>query len=864
MRALVLGMLAVLLAATSADALPTRFQEDTPLTGLHLPTQIRFAPDGRVFVAEKPGLVREYSSVTDSSPRTVVDLRTDVFNFWDRGLLGMAVDPSFPTKPYLYLAYTYNRRWDGSGSWPPVDANWDTCPDPPGANRDGCDVRGRVVRVDLSNPALSDQRVLVEDWCQQHPSHSVGELAFGRDWMLYAGGGDGASINQLNLNDSADPLPNRCRDPPNEGGMLRAQDWRTTADPLGLDGSIIRIDPATGNGVAGNPGYTPTTAATNKARIIAYGLRNPYRFSFRPGTSELWLGDVGWNTRERIYRVADTTPASPPDFGWPCYEGTLNARLMIPICAQMYASETAAPGSVLTRPYFEYTHNQAVVPGQTCGVGTSGAVTGVAFAPAGGSFPPPYRGALFFADYSHNCIYTMPPGVGGLPDVSRRQVFESGAATPVDLEFGPGGALYYVDIIGGEVHRLRYFAADQPPIARIAADTRDPYPVSRPVRFTALGSRDPEGDTLTYAWDLDGDGNFGEVGETGPSPTFTYLPGTYRPDGRGNVQVRLRISDQLDATSYSAPLEIRPGNRPPIAAITSPAAGARWSADERIGFTGAGIDPDQGLLPGSGMSWDFVLHHCPSSCHLHPVQSLNGAASGSFVAQDHELPSYLELRLTVTDARGATATRTLRLDPRTIRLRVLSDPPGRPVSLAGRTGTAPLTRTVIAGARVAVSAAVSNGAYRFQRWSDGVTAASRTLTAPRVNTDIVARYMLTPKPGSSDETPPKLLVGGARRQATLRTNRIVLSLRCKKEACTARADHSLRLNGTAGYRLRSRAVPLVAGARGRMTLRLTSATLRAARAAAGRRGKLKVKIRLYATDAAGNVGRDTRNVVLVR
>jgi len=289
MLALVVALLLALVASAPARALPSGFQEDTPLTGLNFPTQVRFAPDGRVFVTEKAGIVKQYSSLSDSSPDTVVDLRGDVYNAWDRGLLGMALDPSFPTKPYLYLAYTYNRTWNGSRSWPPVtpgDPTNDDCPDPPGTNLDGCDVRGRVVRVDLSNPALNDQKVLVEDWCQQYPSHSIGELAFGPDGMLYAGGGDGANFNQLNLNDPSDPLPNTCGDPVNEGGMLRAQDWRTTGDPLGLDGSIIRIDPNTGNGVAGNPGYTGAASApTNRARIIAYGLRNPFRFSFKPGTS---------------------------------------------------------------------------------------------------------------------------------------------------------------------------------------------------------------------------------------------------------------------------------------------------------------------------------------------------------------------------------------------------------------------------------------------------------------------------------------------------------------------------------------------------------------------------------------------------
>src|SRR5689334_10777084 len=97
--ALAIGALLALLASAPASALPSGFQEDTPLTGLDFPTQVRFAPDGSVFVAEKSGIVKEFSSLTDTTPTTVVDLRSDVFNAWDRGLLGLALDPSFPTKP---------------------------------------------------------------------------------------------------------------------------------------------------------------------------------------------------------------------------------------------------------------------------------------------------------------------------------------------------------------------------------------------------------------------------------------------------------------------------------------------------------------------------------------------------------------------------------------------------------------------------------------------------------------------------------------------------------------------------------------------------------------------------------------------
>ena len=59
----------------------------------------------------------------------------------------------------------------------------------------------------------------------------------------------------------------------------------------------------------------------NAQRIVAFGLRNPFRFTFRPGTNELWVGDVGWNTWEEINRIVNPTDALVENFGWPAYEG---------------------------------------------------------------------------------------------------------------------------------------------------------------------------------------------------------------------------------------------------------------------------------------------------------------------------------------------------------------------------------------------------------------------------------------------------------------------------------------------------------------------------------------------------------------
>jgi glucose/arabinose dehydrogenase len=91
-------------AAAQAATLPTGFQESVVFSGLSNPTVVRFASDGRVFVAEKRGVIKVFDSLTDPTPTVFADLNVNVYNFWDRGLLGMALAPNFPTNPYVLRA----------------------------------------------------------------------------------------------------------------------------------------------------------------------------------------------------------------------------------------------------------------------------------------------------------------------------------------------------------------------------------------------------------------------------------------------------------------------------------------------------------------------------------------------------------------------------------------------------------------------------------------------------------------------------------------------------------------------------------------------------------------------------------------
>jgi glucose/arabinose dehydrogenase len=706
--------------ARAAATLPPGFQETIVLSGLVNPTAVRFASDGRVFVAEKSGLIKVFDGLSDATPTVFADLRTNVHNFWDRGLLGLALDPNFPTNPYVYVLYTHDAAIGGTAPrWGTVGGSSDGCPTPPGATGDGCVVSGRLSRLAAAgNVMTGPEQVLIEDWCQQYPSHSIGSLVFGADGALYVTGGDGASFNFVDYGQDGSPV-NPCGDPPGgvgavltpptaEGGALRSQDLRTPGDPVTLDGAVIRVNPATGAAMPDNP--LAGHADPNARRIIAYGLRNPFRANVRPGTSELWLGDVGWNEWEEINRI-DNPTGPVKNFGWPCYEG--NPRQSgydganLNICEGLYGQSGA-----VTAPYFAYHHNNRVVANEACPTGSS-AIAGLAFAfYQGGSYPASYSGALFFADYSRDCIWAMRKDADGLPAPGLLETFVAGAANPVDLQVGPGGDVFYADLDGGTIRRIQYLGANQPPTALIQANpTSGPAPLT--VAFDGTGSSDPDGDPLSYAWDLDGDGAFDD--STAAAPTYTYTqPGSYT--------AALRVIDGGGA-SGTATAVISAANTAPTATISAPLSSTTWKVDDPIAFSGSATDQQDGTLPASALSWSLILHHCPSTCHTHPLQSFSGVASGSFNAPDHEYPSYLELRLTATDSGGLQDTESVLLDPQTVALSFQSSPSGAQLVVGSSAGTTPFSRTVITGSVNSISApspqTLGGVTYAFAAWSDG-------------------------------------------------------------------------------------------------------------------------------------------------
>ena len=357
--------------------------------------------------------------------------------------MGMTLDPQFTTgRPYMYVVYTYDAaigetapRWN------------DNCPDPPGAERDGCVVSGRLSKI---LPDGSEQPLIRDEWCQQYASHSLGDLKFGPDGALYVTAGDGASYTFADYGQDGSPL-NPCGDPPGgvggamtpptaEGGSLRSQDLRTSGDPTGLDGAMLRIDPDTGAPLPDNPG----TGDLNARRIVAYGLRNPFRFAFRPGTTDAYVGDVGWlavggaqpRSRTRPRRYATTAGRATRARGPPGrLRGGRPQRLQQPLQRRH-----------VVPPLYTYDHD-AKVATEYCPVGDlvdlGRDVLRRRHVPAGVPRRDVLRrllARLHLGDVPRRRRHAEP---------ATRQVFVDGASTPVDLEMGPGGDLYYADVGGG-------------------------------------------------------------------------------------------------------------------------------------------------------------------------------------------------------------------------------------------------------------------------------------------------------------------------------------------------------------------------------------------------------------------------------
>ena len=692
--------------------------------GLEFPTSLAFTSGNRMFITLKGGVVRVMQNGV-LLPTPFIDLSNEVNDGGDRGLLSIAVHPNFPATPYVYLLYTYE---------PPGVTN----PDQLGArvsrlmrvsantsnlNIASTNAADRVIILgtgstlansgntvneeDLANPACGVGPNYAQDCLASDSStHSIGTVMFGPDGKLYVSNGDGAGFRSVDRR------------------ALRALDLDS------LNGKILRIDPITGAGSSDNP-YWNGSASANRSKVYSYGLRNPFRFTIRPTTGELYIGDVGWGTWEEV------NTGRAKNFGWPCYEGGFkdgtfqslrqpsyeNDATTIGRCSQLYAQGTSA----VTAPAYSFQHSL-----------NGGSVVMGSFY-TGTSYPAAYRNALFFGDYTNFNLTSATIAASGALTVNQFAFNVEDIGGPVFMVQGPDTNLYYIALgLNSEIRRLRYVGGgNNPPTADATANvTSGNAPLN--IRFSGAGSFDVDGQALTYLWDF-GDGTTSNL--VSPSKIYSVA---------GAFNVRLTVTDTAGAQGTDT-LVINVSNTAPVVTITNPANNnTRYNVGTSISFSGTATDAEEGNI-SNRIEWKAILHHAE---HVHFDFFTFVGASGTYVIPDHGDDTYFELCATVTDNAGASAiTQCRELRPNTVQYTFQTAPSGLPVNYDGVTRTAPFTVTTVINSRHGISVAQVQNNLQFSNWSDG-GARSHDLTIGNANRTLTATFTpLSPTTYLSDLTP---------------------------------------------------------------------------------------------------------------
>ena len=351
----------------------------------------------------------------------------------------------------------------------------------------------------------------------------------------------------------------------------------------------------------------------------------------RPGTNDIWVTDRGGGYWEEFHRV--TPGSSKPNFGWPCYEN--NAKREQSDLQNLNLCESLYSGGGATSAFWAYDHELEVHPDDNCvpnDVRSGSTLSGIEFYPVAGNFPPMYRNALFFADRLRSCIWALLPDANGVPKKGSVVPFAGMANRATDLEATPQGDLLYIDQSVDTIRRISYTPPNNAPTAVATASvTSGNAPLQ--VTFSGLGSTDPDAaDTLTYAWDLDGDNLLDD--STAAQPTFNYTtPGSHT--------VTLKVTDP-DGAFSTATVVVKVNSSPKAVATASPTSG---TAPLAVAFNGsASTDADGDALT---YAWDL---------------DGDGLLDDSTAAQptfNYTTPGNYTVTLKVTDTGGAFSTTTV-------------------------------------------------------------------------------------------------------------------------------------------------------------------------------------------------------------
>ncbi|HEY7160573.1 MAG TPA: PQQ-dependent sugar dehydrogenase, partial [Acidobacteriota bacterium] len=463
---ILLFLFSFLLFTSLTQAITFNDQGFTSETVLTLPAfsivGATFAPDGRIFVWQREGVVRIYKN-GQLLPTPFVDITPQVNIGGDRGLLGVAIDPNFAQTGYVYLLYVFEWNNNPNSHQPRTARLTRVTADP---NNPDVALPGSEITLlgSIGIPSCSNYPPGSDCIADDSDSHTIGTVQIAPDGKLFVGSGDGAWYS------FADPQ------------ALRAQDLES------LNGKILRINPD-GTAPVDNPFYDGSNSNTSK--VWAYGVRNPFRFTLDPMIGEPFIADVGWNDWEEIDR------GKGANFGWPCFEGDFPQ----PAYQAAFTQCQQIDPSTITYPIYSYNHS----------VGHS--ITGGIFY-TDTEFPVAYQGNYFFGDYPENwikrAVFDSNQNLVSVED------FATNADGPVSFALGPDGWIYYVSITTGELRRIKFGG----PFAVASANPTSGYsPLN--VAFSSAGSHDSNGENITFLWDF-GDGNT----STQPNPNHTYISGT--------------------------------------------------------------------------------------------------------------------------------------------------------------------------------------------------------------------------------------------------------------------------------------------------------------------------------------------------
>ncbi|HEX9457724.1 MAG TPA: PQQ-dependent sugar dehydrogenase [Thermoanaerobaculia bacterium] len=361
--------LILLLLVTTASA------QDVALlpiaSGLNQPVALTHAGDTRLFITQQVGTILIYDALgLRATP--FLDIRSLVLSGGERGLLSVAFHPLYRDNGFFFVYYT-NRNGDNS------IARYKVSPDP-----DGADPASGTILLTIPHPTFAN--------------HNGGQLQFGPDGYLYIGTGDGGSGG----------------DPSNH-----AQDLTQ------LLGKLLRIDVDHGLPYtipASNP-FSGRSSARNE--IWAYGLRNPWRFTFDRSTGDLWIGDVGQDTYEEI-DLQPATSIGGENYGWRKMEGF-----------HCYNPSTNCTDPSFTMPILEYSHAQ----------GACSITGGYRYR---GTQIPSLKGAYLYGDYCSGSIWTATQTNGVW-------ISKTLFTTTIRISsFGEdvSGELYVLDVVKGVVYKF--------------------------------------------------------------------------------------------------------------------------------------------------------------------------------------------------------------------------------------------------------------------------------------------------------------------------------------------------------------------------------------------------------------------------